>query len=190
MTVLRPVFKVVQERIPNRKITDTKIESKPIPLKNNSTIERKSELELAVSRIFNGAIALVFQAWTNPQLFRQWWVPKSTGMSLLSCEMDVRIGGNYRLVLSHDAFPKPMEFFGRYLEVAHDSRLVWTNEESGDAGAVTTVTFEDRGGDTFVVLSELHPSKDALEGAIACAEGMRQTFEQLDELLVTLQVTR
>lgn len=169
---------------------DPKMGRNITPLKNNTTIEQRSELELAVSRTFNGTIGLVFQAWTKPELFQQWWVSKSTGMSLLSCEMDVRIGGTYRLVLSHDAFPKPMEFFGRYLEVARDSRLVWTNEESGDAGAITTVTFEDRGRETFVVLSELHPSKDALEGAIACAEGMRETFEQLDELLVTLQVTR
>ena len=182
--------KVVEELKRNGKITDAKIERKPIPLKNNSTIERKSELELAVSRTFDCEIGIVFQAWTNPELFRQWWVPKSTGMSLLSCEMDVRSGGTYRLVLSHAAFPKPMEFFGKYLEVATDSRLVWTNEEGGDGGAVTTVTFEERAGAPLVVLSELHPSKEALEGAIACAEGMRETFEQLDKLLVTLQTAQ
>ena len=127
----------------------------------------------------------MFEAWTKPELFKQWWVPKSTGVSLLSCEMDVRVGGKYRLVFGNDA-SKPMEFFGRYIEVTPNSRLVWTNDESDD-GAVTTVTFEEKGGKTLLVLHELYPSKEALDGAIAGMEGgMPEQFEQLDELLVTL----
>jgi uncharacterized protein YndB with AHSA1/START domain len=109
----------------------------------------------------------VFEAWTKPELFKQWWVPKSMGMSLLSCEMDVRAGGTYRLVFRHAAFPEPMAFFGSYVEVTPHSRLVWTNDEAGDAGAVTTVTFEEKGGKTLVVLRDLYPSKEALDAAIA-----------------------
>jgi len=154
-------------------------------MKNRTTVERKSERELVVTRTFNGPARIVFEAWTKPELFRRWWAPKSSGASLLSCEMDVRVGGGYRLEFGHEA-SKPMAFFGRYIEVTPHSRLVWTNEESDD-GAVTTVTFEEKGGKTLLVLHELYPSKEALDGAIAGMEGgMPEQFEQLDELLVTL----
>jgi uncharacterized protein YndB with AHSA1/START domain len=104
------------------------------------------------------------------------------GMSLRSCEMDVRVGGKYRLEFEPDA----MAFFGTYLEVTPHSRLVWTNEES-DEGSVTTVTFEEQGGKTLLVLHELYPSKEALDAAgTGAADAMVETFAQLDELLVDL----
>ena len=168
---------------------DARRESEPVPMKDRTAVERKSERELVVTRTFNGPTRIVFEAWTKPELFRQWWVPKSCGLSLLSCEMDVRVGGRYRLVFGHPAAPKPMEFFGRYLEVTPHSRLVWTNDEGGDGGPVTTVTFEEQDGKTLLVMHELSPSKDALDGAIASGStsgGMGEQFEQLDELLVTL----
>jgi uncharacterized protein YndB with AHSA1/START domain len=153
-------------------------------MKNRTTVERKSEREVVVTRTFNGPARLVFEAWTKPELFRQWWVPKSMGMSLLSCEMDVRVGGGYKLVFAGD--PEPMAFFGTYKEVVPHSRLVWTNEES-DEGSVTTVTFEEKGGKTLLVLHELYPSKEALDAAgTGAADAMVETFGQLDELLVTL----
>ncbi len=164
---------------------DARSESEPTPMKNRTTVERKSERELVVTRTFNGPARIVFEAWTKPELLKRWWTPKSTGMSLLSCEADVRVGGGYRFVFGHGA-SKPMAFFGRYIEVTPHSRLVWTNDES-DQGAVTTVTFEEKGGKTLLVMHELYPSKEALDGALAGMEGgMRETFEQLDELLVTL----
>jgi uncharacterized protein YndB with AHSA1/START domain len=154
-------------------------------MKNRTTVERESERELVLTRTFNGPARIVFEAWTKPELFKRWWVPKSCGLSLLSCEMDVRVGGGYRLVFGNDA-SKPMSFFGRYVEVTPHSRLVWTNDENDD-GAITTVTFEEKGGKTLLVLRELYPSKEALDGAIAGMEGgMPEQFEQLDELLVTL----
>ena len=167
---------------------DTRRESEPTPMKSRTTAERKSERELVVTRTFNGPARIVFEAWTKPELFKRWWVPKSFGLTLLSCEADVRVGGRYRLVFSHPAAPKPMEFFGRYLEVTPHSRLVWTNEEGGESGQVTTVTFEERGGMTLLVMHDLYPSKEALDGAIASGStgGTSETFEQLDELLLTL----
>jgi len=161
-------------------------ESEPTPMKNRTTVERKSERELVVTRTFDGPARLVFEAWTRPELFKQWWVPKSMGMSLLSCEMDVRVGGGYRLVFDLGD-SKSMAFFGRYLEVAPHSRLVWTNDEGGDDGPVTTVTFEEKAGKTLLVLHELHSSKEALDAAgTGAAEAMVETFGQLDELLVAL----
>jgi uncharacterized protein YndB with AHSA1/START domain len=155
-------------------------------MKNRTTVERKSERELVVTRTFNGPARLVFEAWTKPELFKQWWVPKSMGMFLRSCEMDVRTGGRYRLVFGHDA-SNPAEFFGRYIEVIPHSRLVWTNDEGGDGGPVTTVTFEERGGKTVLVMCDLYPSKEALDAAgTGAADVMRETFEQLDELLIAL----
>lgn len=155
-------------------------------MKNATTVERKSERELVVTRIFNGPARIVFEAWTKPELFKRWWVPKSMGMSLLSCEMDVRVGGTYRLVFDHDG-SEPMAFFGRYIEVTPHSRLVWTNDEGGDSGPVTTVTFGEKGGKTLLVLHELYPSKEALDAAgTGAADAMGETFQQLDELLVTL----
>jgi uncharacterized protein YndB with AHSA1/START domain len=154
-------------------------------MKNRTTVERKSERELVVTRTFNAPARIVFEAWTKPELLKRWWAPKSTGVSLLSCEADVRVGGRYRFEFGHKA-SKPMAFFGRYIEVTPHSRLVWTNDEGYD-GAVTTVTFEERVGNTLLVMHELYPSKEALDAAIAGMDGeMPETFAQLDELLVTL----
>jgi uncharacterized protein YndB with AHSA1/START domain len=164
---------------------DARRESEPILLKNRTTVERKSERELVVTRTFNGPARIVFKAWTEPELFKRWWVPKSMGMSLLSCELDVRVGGRYRLEFGHEA-SNPMTFFGRYIEVTPHSRLVWTNEESDD-GAVTTVTFEEKGGKTLLLMHELYSSRETLDSAgTGAADAMVETFAQLDDLLVTL----
>jgi uncharacterized protein YndB with AHSA1/START domain len=155
-------------------------------MKNRTTVERSSEREVVVTRIFNAPPRIVFEAWTKPELLKRWWAPKSMGVSLLSCEADVRVGGTYRFVFGHGD-SKPMAFFGRYLEVTPHSRLVWTNDEGGDGGPVTTVTFEEQGGKTLLVMHELYPSKEALDAAgTGAADATVETFEQLDELLVTL----
>ncbi len=166
---------------------DARRKSEPTPTKSRTTVERKSERELVVTRTINGPARIVFEAFTKPELLRRWWVPKSSGVSLLSCEADVRVGGSYRLVFGHDA-SEGMAFFGRYIEVTPHSRLVWTNEEGDEGGAVTTVTFEEKGGKTLLVMHELYPSKEALDAAMASADksGMDETFEQLDELLAAL----
>ena len=150
---------------------------------NRTVVQRKSDRELVVTRTFNAPAHIVFEAWSKPELFKQWWVPKSVGMSMLSCDMDIRTGGKYRLVFSHPAFDQPMAFFGTYKEVTPHKRLVWTNEDS-DQGAVTTVTFEENDGKTLVTFHELYPTTAALEEALAgSAEGLPEQFAQLDELL-------
>ena len=162
---------------------DARRESEATPMNNRTTVERKSERELVVTRTFNGPARIVFEAWTKPELFQRWWVPKSMGMTLRSCEMDVRVGGTYRLEFEPDG----AAFFGTYLDVTPPSRLVWSNEEGGEGGPVTTVTFEEQRGKTLLVMHELHPSKEALDAAgTGAADAMVETFAQLDELLVTL----
>jgi uncharacterized protein YndB with AHSA1/START domain len=164
---------------------DARKDNEPTPMKTRTTMERKSDRELVATRTFNAPARIVFEAWTKPELFKQWWVPKSSGVNLLSYEADIRVGGRYRLVFA--ASPEPMAFFGKYLEVTPHSRLVWTNEESDD-GAITTVTFEEKSGKTLLVVHELYPSKEALDEAIVSGapNGMPETLDQLDALLVTL----
>jgi uncharacterized protein YndB with AHSA1/START domain len=154
-------------------------------MKNPTTVDRKSERELVVTRTFNGPARLVFEAWTKAELFKRWWVPKSAGLNLLSCEMDVRVGGGYRLVFGLED-SKTMAFFGKYIEVTPHSRLSWSNDEGGEGGAITTVTFEEKAGKTLLVLHELHASKEALDASIGSYDGIDETFAQLDELLGTL----
>jgi uncharacterized protein YndB with AHSA1/START domain len=160
-------------------------QSETASMRNRTTSERKSDRELVVTRTFDAPSHLVFEAWTTPELFKQWWVPKSSGATLLSCAQDVRVGGSYRLEFAHPKAAAPMAFFGRYLEVVPNARLVWTNEESAD-GAVTTVTFEEKDGKTLLVMCELYPSKQALDTAIeGMDEAMPETFGQLDEFLAS-----
>lgn len=152
------------------------------PAMNRTTVQRKSDREVVVTRTFDAPARLVFEAWSRPELFKKWWVPKSMGMTLRSCEMDVRTGGTYRL-----SFGEGMDFFGRYIEVTPPSRIVWTNDEGGENGSVTTVTFEENDGQTLLVMTELYPSKEALDAAgTGAADATHETFAQLDELLAAL----
>ena len=151
---------------------------------NETKTDRTSERELLTTRSFNAPARIVFEAWTRPELMQRWWVPKSLGMTLLSCEMDVRVGGKYRLQFKHPAAPEPIAFFGTYKEVVPHARLVWTNEESPD-GSITTVTFEEKGGKTTLRMHELFPSKEALEANGGMENALPETFGQLDELLNT-----
>ncbi|HET7784369.1 MAG TPA: SRPBCC family protein [Myxococcales bacterium] len=162
--------------------------SEPTPVKSRTTVERKSEREVVVKRTFDAPARLVFEAWTRPELLKRWWVPKSFGMSLLSYEADIRAGGTYRFVFRHGT-SEPMAFYGRYLEVTPHARLVWTNEEAGDGGSVTTVTFEENGGKTRVVVCDLYPSKEAFDASSGAEEGMPEQFDQLDELLASLRAS-
>lgn len=153
-----------------------------------TTTERKSDRELVITRRFDAPVRIVFKAWTNPQLFMRWWAPKSMGVPLLSCEMDVRSGGEYRLEFGDDP-SNSRAFFGKYIEVVPNSRLVWTNDE-GENGAVTTVTFDEQDGKTLLVFQERYHSKEALDEAfIGMDQVMPEQFKQLDELLHTLGAT-
>jgi len=157
------------------------------PMNNRTTVVKRSDREVVVTRSFNAPARLVFEAWSKPDLFKRWWVPKSMGMNLLSCKMDVRVGGKYRLEFENPGAPEPFAFFGTYTDVVPNSRLVWTNEEGGENGSVTTVTFEEKGGKTLLVLSELYHTKEALDAAgTGAQDALHETFAQLDELLATL----
>ena len=162
---------------------DAEKENERNPLKNPTAVERKSERELVVTRRFNAPARLVFAAWTTPEMLLRWWAPKSTGMTLVSCEVDARTGGTYRFEFGRDG-TTTMAFFGKYLEVIPNARIVWTNEES-EEGAVSTLTFTEKDGQTLLVLHELYPSKEALDVALeGMEECMPEQFMQLDALLI------
>ena len=148
--------------------------------RNPVTVERTGR-EVTVTRTFDAPARLVFEAWTKPELFEQWWVPKSMGMTLRAVEMDVRTGGGYRLT-----FGDGMDFYGTYLDVTPHSRIAWTNDEAGENASVTTVTFEEQGGKTLLVMHELFPSDEAFEAGAGAEDATHETFAQLDELLVRL----
>ncbi|WP_345786985.1 SRPBCC domain-containing protein [Gemmatimonas aurantiaca] len=165
---------------------DAGIGSESGSVKNRTTVERTSDREVVVTRTINGPARIVFEAFTQPELFRRWWVPRSMGMKLQSCEIDARVGGQYRLAFDVGG-SEPAVFFGTYVEVQPPSRLTWTNEEGDEGGSVTTVTFEEQNGKTLVTLRETYPSKEALDAAgTGAAEALIETFGQLDELLVAL----
>lgn len=155
---------------------------------NPTDVSRRSERELVITRTFDGPVHLVFKAWTDPDLLMRWWVPKSFGITLISCAADIRTGGSYRFVFGHPDFDQPMTFYGRYIEVTPHSRIVWTNEES-DEGSVTTVTFEEKNGTTFIVVSDLYASEDALDAAIASGStgAFPEQFAELDTVLASLR---
>ena len=157
----------------------------------DTSVERTSERTLVVTRTLNGPARLVFEAWTRPNLFKRWWVPAGAPISLLSCELDVRTGGKYRLVFGVHGSDQQAEFFGRYIEVTPHTRIVWTNDEGDEGGAITTVTFEESGGRTLLTVHDLYPSQEALDAAIASGstEGMPAQLEQLDALVATLGAT-
>jgi uncharacterized protein YndB with AHSA1/START domain len=161
---------------------DARTRSAPAQARNPVTVKRTSDREIVVTRTFNAPAHLVFEAWTKPQLFGQWWLPKSMGMTLHSLEMDARTGGSYRLNFGQGA-----DFFGTYLEVTPHSRIVWTNEE-GENSSTTTVSFEEQGDKTLVVMSEVYPTAEALEVGAGAEEAAHETFGQLDDLLAQLPV--
>ncbi|MCU1389762.1 MAG: Activator of Hsp90 ATPase [Ilumatobacteraceae bacterium] len=161
---------------------DATRQSETASTRNVTNVERRSDREVAVTRWFDAPARLVFEAWSRPDLFKRWWAPKSMGMTLHSCEMDVRTGGRYRL-----GFGDGMDFFGTYLEVTPPSRIVWTNDEGGENASITTVTLTEENGKTLLVMSELFPSKDALDAdGGGAADATHETFGQLDELLLEL----
>jgi uncharacterized protein YndB with AHSA1/START domain len=165
----------------------TRGEADATPMKNRTTVERKSEREVVVTRTVNGPVRVVFDAFTKPELLKRWWAPKSFGVFFLTCEADVRVGGRYRFVFGLEGSP-PMAFTGKYLEVTPPARLVWTSDESEAGESVTTVTFEEKGGKTLVVMREIHASKEALDATLASGwnQGMREVLDQLDELTAIL----
>ena len=155
------------------------------PVAAPTKVDRASDTELVVTRTFAAPARTVFEAWSDPAIFPRWWVPESSGLTLLSCEMDVRTAGSYRLAFAHPMADQPIAFFGTYTDIVANERMVWTNDE-GEDGAITTVTFEETAGRTLVTYRERYPARAALDAALAgSAEALPEQFAALDRLLAS-----
>lgn len=163
---------------------------------NQTSLELPSDREILITRAFNGPAAIVFDAWTRPELVTRWWAPKSLGVSMVDCSADVRVGGSYRYVLRHRT-GNEMAFSGKYIEVTPPSRLVYTQifdptasgPQPGDAEITITVTFDEHDGKTHVASRTLCPSKELRDTIIASGmeHGMRETMDLLEELVASLR---
>jgi len=169
---------------------DARKSSKPLNRTANQTaMELTSDLEIVITRTFNGPPRIVFEAWTRPELVRRWWAPKALGVSVVSIDADVRVGGRYRYVLQRGDGGGEVAFSGTYREVAPPSRLVYTQAfEPYPDEVIITITLTERDGQTDFVSHELWPSKEIRDMAMSTGmeKGMRMTMDQLDELVASL----
>ena len=158
-------------------------------MKNDTTVKRKSEREIVITRRFRAPARIVFEAWTRPEHVQRWWAPRSRDVAVVECTADVRPGGAYRYVLARGAAER-FAFSGKYLEIDPGARVVYTQwfEAIPGAEVVVTVTFEEKDGATTLVAREVYPSKEARAAALdsGMESGMRETIEQLDELVAAL----
>lgn len=156
---------------------------------NQTTMDLVGDRDIVIARTFHGPARIVFDAWTKPEYVRRWWAPASLGVSMASCDADVRAGGSYRYVLQTPQ--GRITFSGVYREVTPPTRLVYTQifEEHPEGDPViVTVTFEERDGKTHMVSHERYPSPEVRELVLASGmeHGMRETMDQLDALVATL----
>src|SRR5262249_32142953 len=150
-----------------------------------TTVERTSDREVVVTRTVNGPARIVFDAFTKAELLRRWWVPKSMGMNLLSCEVDARVGGKYRLVFEHK--PEPVAFFGTYTAVKPHPRLSWATGEDGEGASATPLRCAETRGTTLLRRREADARWEALHAAGRGAQGgMGETLSKLQGLLPAL----
>jgi uncharacterized protein YndB with AHSA1/START domain len=163
---------------------------------NPTILELKSDLEIVITRTFNGPPRVVFDAFTRPELVSRWWAPKAVGAAMVSCDADVRTGGFYRYVFRARQSGN-MAFSGRYTEVTPHSRIVYTQifeptaagAQPDEEGIVVTVTFDERDGKTLLVSHTMCPRKELRDAIIATGmeRGMRVAMDQLEELVAALQ---
>ena len=159
-------------------------------MNDETSVWQASERELVIERTFRAPPQAIFAAWTNPDLLKLWWAPRSLGVSLFKCESDLRIGGAYRYEFGRD--PKhPEVFSGNYLEIVANRRIVCTQiyERMRKTGeAVITVTFEEVQGKTRLTQRQLHPSKRVLEFFVESGmeHGLREALDQLQATAASL----
>jgi len=161
------------------------------PALGRTDVERASDCELLVRRVFRARPHTVFDAMTKCELLKRWWAPRSLGVEMFSCDADVRVGGKYRYVFGKHGEPT-MAFNGVYKEVVAGTRVVYTQvfEPMPQAGeGVITTTFEPHPDGTLLTQRERFPSKEVLDGVIASGmeRGMRETLENLATLVGELE---
>jgi uncharacterized protein YndB with AHSA1/START domain len=158
--------------------------------RNELIVDRRSDLELVVSRVFDAPARIVYTAFTKPEHMKRWWAPKGFGVVMYECDIDLRVGGKFRYVFGREGEPK-MAFSGEFTEVVPNQKIVSTQlfEQMPQAGiAIVTATFTEIDGATTLELLQTFPTKAALDGAVATGmtDGMKLTFQQLAALCAEL----
>lgn len=120
-----------------------------------------SDKEILLTRVFDAPRALVFEAMTKPEHVRRWWCWMENA-SMLVCDIDLRVGGKYRFVMSGGDHGEAA-FHGEYLEVVRPERIVHTEvfEPFEDSPAHVTVTLEERDGKTYYRALVRHKTREA-----------------------------
>jgi len=146
-----------------------------------------ADREIVITRLLNAPRELVFKAWTDRELIRQWWGPR--GFTTTTHEMDVRPGGVWRFIMHG---PDGTDYDNRivYVEIVEPERLVYNH--GGDDGAVqfrATVTFVEQGGKTALTMHSLFPSAEERDRVVReyhAIEGGKQTLDRLEEYLARI----
>ncbi len=151
-----------------------------------------SDREVKVVRSFRAPRALVFRAYTEPNLVRRWMLGPP-GWSMPICDMDVRVGGRYQWRWRSDDGANEFGFAGMFREVQPPSRLVHTEGyDPGTVGggypgndALVTTNFDEHNGVTTVTTLIDFGSKETRDAAVATGmtDGMEQSYQLLDQLL-------
>lgn len=157
---------------------------------NDVRLTLEGEREILIERDFMAPAEIVFRAWTDPDLVKLWWAPRDLGVSIVTCEAEIRVGGRYRYVLEN-AGGELIGFTGHYREITPPSRLVYTQyvegmEKAGEA--LVEVNFRSSGARTLVSSRETYPSAEVRHMAVTSGmeQGLRLTWEQLSALLPSL----
>jgi len=151
-----------------------------------------SDREVRVTRSFRAPLALVYRAYTEPELVRRWLLGPP-GWSMPVCEMEVRVGGRFKWRWRSEENGSEFGFSGAFREVQPSSKIVHTQAyEPGTVGggcpgddAIVTVTFTEDGGVTTVATLIDFGSKEARDAALATGmtDGMEQSYQLLDLLV-------
>ena len=152
------------------------------------TVTLPSDLEIRMTRVFAAPRQRVFDAWTKPELLKQWFGRRGDTLSV--CKVDLRAGGAYRFVFQLREGGE-MGMGGVYHEIAAPERLVNTevfDDYAAMGEGLNTMVLEERDGRTTVTITSRYPSKETRDAVIESGMegGASESFDRLAELLETL----
>jgi uncharacterized protein YndB with AHSA1/START domain len=149
-----------------------------------------SDREIQITRTFEAPAALVFKAWTTPELVKRWWGFESA--PLVVCDIDLRPGGAWRYV-TREADGTELGWHGTYMGIEGPNRLSSTEVFEGhpDGEAHCTLTLTERDSTTVLSVTVLHTSVENRDGHIASGMegGLQHSLNRVEDLLVELQST-
>jgi uncharacterized protein YndB with AHSA1/START domain len=155
--------------------------------KGTAVVTLPTDTQVKITREFDAPRHLVYKVWTTPELIKRWWSANRGEVTV--ADVDLRVGGTWRWVMmAHGEFE--VAFYGEYLEIVPNERLVFTEIYGGmpDAGAVTTLTFTEKDGRTMLTTLVQHEKKEHRDAHInsGMEAGMQDAFDLLEQLAISL----